>query len=212
MRHVVSLSLLGAASLCAALNARAAEVTSGSRAVEAEAVPLEGERPTAFSARLSAGSGGGAVGIAGRLGVELDYWPSEHVGIGAVGALTGEVSAQLFGGTRSSYWLVGPAVAARTDASGTHGVFSAALGYMHGQRTELGELDWWCDGACEDDEPERAEMHGLGAVLGAGFSGGDGPLNFGLLALLDVLDPAAGSELEDTQLTLTLNLTLTLGI
>jgi hypothetical protein len=37
--------------------------------------------------------------------------------------------------------------------------------------------------------PRRLEMQGLGAVLGAGFASGDGPIQLGLLAELDVLEP-----------------------
>jgi len=159
-----------------------ASVGTRSEARERDAAPqpatVEHEPATRVSARLSVGAGGGSVGVAGRVGLQLEYWLSEHLGISAVGALPGQTSLSLFGaGTSSSYWFVGPALAARSHSSGTHALASAAVGYMDGTRTRYGEASFLCfEGDCDVEPPRRTQLRGIAAVLSAGFAAGDGPV------------------------------------
>lgn len=210
MKLARALLFVGVTSLGARAEARASDTP-------AQSVAIEGEPATTFLARMSAGVGGSSVGVAGRLGLQLEYWLSEHIGVGAVAAHAGLTSLSLFGGgTSASYWMAGPAFAVRSHSSGTHALASAGFGYMRGSHTQHAQRgSFFCfDGDCHDeDEPaRRTQLRGIASTFSVGFAAGDGPVQFGLLGVLDLGHSMTGGELADTSMALTLNLTLAVGI
>jgi hypothetical protein len=176
------------------------------------------ETPSTWLVSASAGSGGGSIGLAGRLGLQLDYWPSEHAGIGVAAALSGQTNLNVFGSTTEGHWLVGPALSLRTSSSPGHAFVTATAGYMRGHWTDPGELSLLCAEDCDVRRAQRLALRGLGGAFGLGYLAGESPWRVGVLGLVDLMVPdhavslGDGTELAASVVTITLNLTVNLGL
>lgn len=191
-------------------------VASAREAGVAEAVaPAASRGEPAPSALVLAGTGGGgagSVGVAARYSFDLEYRVSEHVGVGAVFGGAGQLSG-LFGGTRLGYHFVAPAITVHGDPGYSHAFASVAAGYMQGTWTQLGDLSLLCLHEAECGEPPvRTEVEGMAGTLAAGYVFGDARLRPGLVAMLDALVPTSDRGVGKAAVSVTLNVTLELGL
>jgi hypothetical protein len=200
---------LFATAVANAPDARANENTSGGVATET---------PSTLLVSASAGSGGGSVGLTGRLGLQVDYWPIDYAGIGIAAGLLGQTNVRLFGGTSEGHWFVGPALSLRTSSRPRHAYVTATAGYMRGRWTSPGDGGFLCLDACYERSTERIDLRGLAGALGLGYRAGEGPWRVGVLGLVDMMAPqhavslSDGTELDASVVTITLNLTVNLGL
>jgi hypothetical protein len=190
----------------------------GARAGEPSSQGAPTETPSTGLLRVSAGSGGGSVGLTARLGLQLDYWPSDYAGIGVVAALSGQTDARLFGATIEGHWFVGPALSLRTNAGARYAFVMATAGYARGHWTDPGEFSLICAEDCDERPAERMQLRGPSGAFGVGYLAGEGAWRVGVLGLLDLLVPSHpvalgdGTELAASVMSLTLNLTVDLGL
>jgi len=205
---LIALSLLTTL-VASAPDARATEKASGDAAVET---------PSTWLVSASAGSGGGSIGLTGRLGLQVDYWPIEYAGIGITAGLLGQTDVKLFGSTSEGHWFVGPALSLRTSRRPRHAYVTAAAGYMRGSWTHPGDVTLVCLDVCDERRAERLTLRGLAGAFGLGYTTGEGPWRVGGLALVDLMAPqhavslSDGTELDASVVTITLNLTVNLGL
>lgn len=192
-----------------ARDARANEKTSGGVATET---------PSTLLVSASAGSGGGSIGLAGRLGLQVDYWPIDYAGIGVAAGLLGQTDVRLFGSTSEGHWFVGPALSLRTSSRPRHAYVTATAGYMRGHWNQPGDVRVLCLDACDERSAERMDLRGLAAAFGLGYRAGEGPWRVGVLGLVDMMAPhhavslGDGTEIDASIVTITLNLTVNLGL
>jgi hypothetical protein len=213
MRHssswLAALSLL-ATILANARDARANEKPSADAATE--------ETPSTLLVSASAGSGAGSVGLTGRLGLRVDYWPIDYAGIGLAAGLLGQTDLKLLGSTSEGHWFVGPALGLRTSARPRHAYVTAAAGYMRGRWNHPGDAGFLCLDACYERAAERIELRGLAGAFGAGYATGEGPWGVGVLGMVDLMAPqhavsiSDGTELDASVVSITLNITVNLGL
>ena len=180
------------------------------RAGAADLSPETGATPpasagTSVTGRVAAGLGGGTFGVTGRLGAHLDVWLSQRLGIGASLARSGQT--ELLGDSLAS-WMLGPELVLRSRPSGTQALAAASLGYLQGSWTH-DTTSFVCAEDC--GERTRHELTGLAASFSAGALLGDGVLQPGILATLDLLD-AEGLERSGPALSITVNFSLAIGI
>ncbi|MEY2930752.1 MAG: hypothetical protein RL033_1501 [Pseudomonadota bacterium] len=158
--------------------------------------------PGSVALRLTLGLGGGSAGIAARIGAEVDYWPATHVGLGVLGALTGQ-SALL--GDSFHQWLLAPALLVSSESHG-RGLFgSAGVGYTTGAYTDASGGLFSCD-PCST----RHEFEVPGVLLSGGWVGHTGNVDMGAALVLDLLtiDADGDGDGERAIQTVTVNLTV----
>jgi hypothetical protein len=172
--------------------ARAAESAAPTQA------PARTEDAGSVALRLSLGIGAGNVGIAARAGAEVDYWPTQQLGIGVLAALTGQGTGL---GDSFHNWLFAPAVLVSSEPHGRGLFASAGVGYASGAYTERSGGPFSCD-PCE----ERYAFQGPGVVLSGGWGGRTGNVDMGGALVLDLLTVDTGGERKLT--TVTVNFTV----
>lgn len=153
------------------------------------------------------------------LGLNVDYWLTEHWGVGLAGALMGQTHLSLFDNTRESHGFVGPSLSLRTSSQGSHAFVTGTAGYMRGSYWSPGETELICFDSCSDDKSgESLALRGLAGALGIGFVWGEGAWRVGGMALVDQTFPnhsvrlEDGTEIDASVTSLTLNLTVNLGL
>jgi hypothetical protein len=205
---LIALSLLATA-VANAPDARANEKTPGGAATTT---------PSTLLVSASAGSGGGSIGLTGRLGLQVDYWPLDYAGIGIAAGLLGQTNVRLLGSTSEGHWFVGPALGLRTSSRPRHAYVTAAAGYMRGRWTQPGDAGFLCLDVCYERSAERLDLRGFAGAFGLGYTTGEGPWRVGALGLVDLMAPhdtvslSDGTELDASVVTITLNLTVNLGL
>jgi hypothetical protein len=180
----------------------------GAAAAVGSAAP---EAPSTLDIAATGGGGGGTVGVASGYRFQVQYWPSEHVGMGA--ALGGGVQFSGFwGGKRFGHVFAGPTLSLRTDGSKSQAFATITAGYMQGHQSDLGDLQFLCiQGDCEDTSV-RAELEGFAGGVGVGYLFGDEMLRPGVVILIDTLVPMNAPEIGAATLAITFNITVELRI
>jgi hypothetical protein len=209
-----SSSTLAAFALLAALVSKAPDARASEEAPGGAAA----ETPSTWLVSASGGAGGGSVGLTGRLGLQVDYWPLNYVGIGIAAGLLGQTDVRLSRSTSEGHWFVGPALSLRTSRRPRHAYVTMTAGYMRGRWIHPGDDSFVCFDDCDERSGERIGLRGLAGAFGLGYATGEGPWRVGGLALVDLTAPQPavslgdGTELDASVVTITLNLTVYLGL
>ena len=168
----------------------AAIEASDPRTIESEATSRD------FSLRVVAGFGAGDFGLAGRIGLQDEYWFARQVGFGVVAGAAAQ--SRIFGDD-SELWFVAPSLSFRSAANGTWWIVGLSPGYAY-REDEFSNLCFWA----ECDEGYTVRRHGVYFGATAGFVAHAGPVELGPLLQLD-------SALTEGRATAMVTLNLALG-
>jgi hypothetical protein len=152
--------------------------------------------PKVVSVRVVAGFGAGDFGLAGRIGVQDEYWFARQIGFGVV---AGAAAQSRILGDSSELLFVAPSLSFRSAATGSWWILVLSPGYAH-REDEFTNLCFWA--SCDEGYTVRRQGVYFGAT--AGFVAHAGPVELGPLLQLD-------SALTDGRATGMVTLNLALG-